>query len=96
MGLACLSCSVQFPCLVGLARARDNINKAANQSTVVKPYFAEIGSFHGASAQFPCLVGMARARDNSKKVANQSTVVKPYFAEIGSFQGACLLELRGS
>ena len=48
MGLACLSCSVQFPCLVGLARARDNINKAANQSTVVKPYFAEIGSFHGA------------------------------------------------
>ena len=48
MGLAYLSCSAQFPCLVGLARARDNINKAANQSTAVKPYFAEIGLFHGA------------------------------------------------
>ena len=48
MGLAYLSCSAQFPCLVGLARARDNINKAANQSTVLKPYFAEVGLFHGA------------------------------------------------
>ena len=48
MGLAYLSCSAQFPDLVGLARARDNINKAANQSRVVKPYFAKIGFFHGA------------------------------------------------
>ena len=48
MGLAYLSCSAQFPDLVGLARAQNNINKAANQSTVLKPYFAEIGLFHGA------------------------------------------------
>ena len=48
MGLAYLSCSAQFPYLVGLARARDNINKGGKPTTVVKPYFAEIGLFHGA------------------------------------------------
>ena len=48
MGLAYLSCSAQFPDLVGLARDEDSINKAAHQSTVVKPYFAKIGLFYGA------------------------------------------------
>ena len=65
MGLACLSCSAQFPDLVGLARARDNINNAANQSAVVKPHFSKIGLLVGlaylsCSAQFPYPVHLAR------------------------------------
>ena len=47
MGLAYLSCSAQFPYLLGLARARNNVQKATKQATVAKPYFAKIGVFNG-------------------------------------------------
>ena len=45
---ALLSRSAPFSYLTGLDRARDNIKKVANQSTVVKPYLAKILFFDGA------------------------------------------------
>ena len=48
MGLVYWSCSAQCPSVLGLARARDNVQKAPNQSTIVKPYLAKILFFDGA------------------------------------------------
>ena len=47
MRLAYLGCLIQFSSLLGLARARDIVQKATNQSTVAKPYFAKISSLMG-------------------------------------------------
>ena len=41
-GLPIWAVLAQFPYLLGLVRARDIVQKATNQSTVAKPYFAKI------------------------------------------------------